>query len=410
MFKDTTFFDCIVLGGGAAGFFAAINLAEQVPSARILILEKDAVPLKKVRISGGGRCNVTNACFEPRELAKHYPRGSRELLGPFHKFCTGDMMAWLDERGVPTKIENDGRVFPVSDSAQSIVDCFTKRAQKSGIQFVTKVNINNIIKNGNIWQVSSVDNIWQARCLLVATGSSRQAWSMLENLGHKIVRPVPSLFTFNVKDARLDGLMGLSVPAAKLTIPILNAQATGPLLITHWGLSGPAVLRLSAWEAIRICDMGYEFDLIINWINSTDRQQILSTLLSNKESAPKRTVASDAQHHLPKRLWARLVEAAGIGQENWAEVSKSKLAALAEQLVQMQVKVKGKSVFKEEFVTAGGVDLTEVDFKSFQSKLHEGLYFAGEVLNIDAITGGFNFQAAWTGAWVAALDMARKFV
>lgn len=396
----------VVIGGGAAGFFAAIRCAELYPDAEVIILERGKEALGKVRISGGGRCNLTHACWTPRELIKHYPRGSRELLGPFTRFACGDTVDWFEQRGVETKIEDDGRMFPVTDNSQTIVDCLLDSTRRAGIQIHYQTRVDKLIppkKDREAWQIQTNKGAFAAHRIMLATGSNPRIWELLRELGHQIVPPVPSLFTFNIKDARISELPGLSVPMAELRIPSFKLQASGPLLITHWGLSGPAVLRLSAWGARELAEANHQFELQVNWLNRPYEAVRAQLIELKEEMAQKQIVTRSPQSiEIPNRLWQKLTIASGIKPETrWADLSKKQLHRLSEQLTQATFQVKGKSTFKEEFVTAGGVDLREVDFKRFESKLFPGLFMAGEVLNIDAITGGFNFQAAWTGAWIA---------
>lgn len=393
-----------VIGGGAAGFFGAIRMAEQLDDLRIVILEKGKRPLEKVRISGGGRCNVTHACFEPRPLTKHYPRGKRELLGPFHSFMTGDMMAWLEERGVETKIEEDGRVFPVSNSSQTIIDCFLTEAEQLGIDLWLQCGVTEITPptDDRPWLLETTSGTISAERVLVATGSSPQSWKMLEQLGCRTTARVPSLFTFNCKHPVIAEKMGLSVPNARLEIPQAGLHSDGPLLITHWGLSGPAVLRLSAWGARELAGLNYSLELRVNWTGS-DTDLVREWITDQRKTAANRKVRSTPWPEIPRRLWEGLVEDSGCKAEsNWADQSKQDLESLFNHMVSLPIQVTGKSTFKEEFVTAGGVELTEINFKTMEHKRYPGLFFAGEALDIDAITGGFNFQAAWTGAWIAA--------
>lgn len=400
----------IVIGGGAAGFFAAIRCAELDRGAQVIIIERGKDVLGKVKISGGGRCNVTHACFEPKELVKFYPRGSKELLGPFHRFACGDTMAWFEQRGVDTKVEADGRVFPVSDNSQTIIDALTHAAQAAGVRVLTQQRVEKIVQPdspGAPWLVQCENKVWQPHKLLIATGSNPKIWDQLRALGHQIVPPVPSLFTFHIKDPRIAGLEGISTPLAQVCIPALKLKAEGPLLITHWGLSGPGILRLSAWGARLLAESNYRFTLEVNWLNK-NTDQVKDLLDTAKREWARKLVQAHPPVDLPARLWRQLVIAAGIPAElRWADVSKLQIHELMLQLTNCTFLVKGKSAFKEEFVTAGGIHLSEVDFKSFESKLLPGLHFAGEVLDIDAITGGFNFQAAWTGGWIAGEAMAQ---
>jgi len=367
--------DIIIIGGGAAGFFSAINIALKKPECSVLILERGKDVLTKVRISGGGRCNVTHAEFIPKELSKNYPRGEKELLGPFHTFMTGDTIAWFEERGVSLKIEEDGRMFPVSNSSLTIIDCFLKEAQQY---------------------------------LIVATGSNPKVWKLLEKLGHSIINAVPSLFTFNSKDVRIKDLMGLSSEAS---IEVLGAKlrSEGPLLITHWGFSGPGILKLSAWGARELAAMNYCFAIKVNWLLYESQDDVMDVLMGYKHSLAKQSPYTYTQFDLPKRLWQNLLTASRIKEgEKWADLTKNKLQSLSKELTCGVYEIKGKSTFKEEFVTAGGINLKEVNFKTFESKIQSNLYLAGEVLNIDAITGGFNFQNAWTGGHMVADAIVNK--
>jgi len=400
-------FDIIIVGGGAAGFFTAINIAEKNPKLKIAILERAADVLQKVRISGGGRCNITHACFEPNELVKFYPRGEKELRGPFHQFCSGDTIEWFEKHGVELKIEEDGRMFPVSNSSQTIIDCFLKATQKLGIQVLTGQSVQSIFKKDSIWKIDTRNQQFICEKLVLATGSNPKIWDMLQQQGHAIVAPVPSLFTFNIKDARIKELPGVS---AQVSVKVKDTKLTssGPLLITHWGMSGPGILRLSAWGARELADKKYQFAIQVNWLNETDFEEAIDLLKTIKEENSKKLVSKYAHFELPKRLWENLVKASGITEETkWADVNKKQLNTLAEQLTNAEFQVNGKSTFKEEFVTAGGIDLKEVNFKTMESKVLPNLFFAGEILNIDAITGGFNFQNAWTGGFIVAENIAQ---
>ncbi len=400
----------VVIGGGAAGFFGALAAAEAHPAAKITILEQSPNLLGKVKISGGGRCNVTHACFEPKELVKFYPRGGKELLGPFHRFMTGDTMGWFEDRGVELKIEADGRVFPISDDSQTIIDCFLKEAKKLNIQIQVKTKVLGLTppeNNGADWQVHTKTKIWEANRVLLASGSNPATWRWLSALGHKLVAPVPSLFTFNLKDQRIASLPGLSVGEAELQVQgHKSLRSEGPLLVTHWGLSGPAILKLSAWGARELHDQAYHFDLLVNWRAGKGVEYWNNQWQQARQQYPKRQIQKDAPEGLPQRLWKQLAKQAGIGPETrWADLNKVQGQALSEELSLGRYEVRGKSTFKEEFVTCGGLDLKEVNFKTMQSRLFPGLFFAGEVLNIDAVTGGFNFQAAWTTGWIAGQAM-----
>lgn len=393
----------IIIGGGAAGFFTAINAKEMNPELDIVILEKGKEVLQKVKISGGGRCNVTHACFEPKELVKFYPRGEKELLGPFHQFMTGDTFEWFDTNGISLKIEKDNRVFPESNSSQTIIDCFLQKVKDLKIPVLKNHGVISILKEGGIWTVNTKEKQFTCDALVIAAGSSKKVWGLSESLGHSIISPVPSLFTFNIKDARIKDLLGISVPNASVKLLDTKLEAFGPLLITHWGMSGPAVLKLSAFGARILAKKNYEYQVEVNWL-SRPSNKIENVLLNLKKKQPKKQVILRSPfEEIPKRLWERFVIASQIRQgQNWADLSHSQISNLANQLTKSVFKAKGKSTFKEEFVTAGGVDLKEINFKKFESRIHQNLFFVGEVLNIDAVTGGFNFQNAWTGGWLCA--------
>ncbi len=401
-------YDLLIIGGGAAGFFTAINVAENDPDLKIAILERGKEVLSKVRVSGGGRCNVTHAEFIPDALTKNYPRGEKELKGPFHSFMTGDTMEWFESRGVVLKIEDDGRIFPVSDSSQTIIDCFLSETKRLGIKVLTNHSVKDFYKEKESWKIVTSQGDFETVKLLIATGSNPKIWSKLRDLGHHTVDAVPSLFTFNIKDSRIKELPGVSTNSC-VRVKNSKLSSEGALLITHWGMSGPSILRLSAWGAIELNSYNYNFEILVNWLQDYSKEQALNLLKALKNKNPKQQVSKYAQFELPKRLWQSLVRASGIEQTTrWADINKLQLSKLSEELTNGVYKVNGKSTFKEEFVTAGGLDLKEIDFKTFESKRHKNLYFAGEVLNIDAITGGFNFQNAWTGGFIAAKAITSK--
>ena len=399
----------MIIGGGAAGFFTAINAKEMNPELDITILEKGKEVLQKVKISGGGRCNVTHACFEPKELVQFYPRGEKELLGPFHQFMTGDTFEWFENNGIPLKIEKDNRVFPESNSSQTIIDCFLEKTKALGIPVLKNHGVNSIKKQGDSWLVTTKEQQFVCDAVVMAAGSSKKVWELSKALRHSIISPVPSLFTFNIKDPRIKDLLGISVPNATVQLEDTNLEASGPLLITHWGMSGPAILKLSAFGARVLAEKNYEYQVQVNWL-SRPTHKIVNVLLNlKKKHSKKQVIVRSPFEEIPKRLWERFVLATTIKTPfNWADVSHDQIDALANQLTKSVYIAKGKSTFKEEFVTAGGVDLREINFKNFESKLQNNLFFVGEVLNIDAVTGGFNFQNAWTGGWLCAKALASR--
>ena len=397
--------DIIIIGGGAAGFFAAINIAEQHPDLSVAILERGKEGLQKVKISGGGRCNVTHAEFIPSELVLNYPRGEKELLGPFHRFMTGDTIAWFEERGVELKIEEDGRMFPVSNSSQTIIDCFLNEAEKHRVEVLYNHAVKSIDTLTDGFKIETSQGVFQSKKVLMATGSNPKIWKLLEDLGHTIIQPVPSLFTFDIKDKRIKDIPGVVAKQVEVKVVGTDLESNGPLLITHVGMSAPAILKLSAFGAVELAKRNYNFQIEVNFI-SLDTESCLDELKNCKQEYAKKTLINSTQFDLPKRLWKQLILAANIGEnERWADINKQQLEDLAEQLTKAIFQVIGKSTFKEEFVTAGGVDLKEVNFKTFESKLIPNLYFAGEIINVDAVTGGFNFQNAWTGAYIASASI-----
>lgn len=401
-------YDIIIVGGGAAGFFAAINIAEQNPDLKVAILERGNEGLQKVKVSGGGRCNVTHAEFIPSELVQNYPRGEKELLGPFHKFMTGDTIEWFEKRGVTLKIEDDGRMFPESNSSQTIIDCFLNEAKKHKVEVLYNQSVINMSPRAQSrgFKVTTKNRGYNCNKLLIATGSNPKIWKLLEALNHTISEPVPSLFTFNIKDKRIKNIPGIVAKNVEVKVVGSNLESEGPLLITHVGMSAPAILKLSAFGALELAKCDYKFSIEVNFIRLSF-EACIENLKLLKQELNKKTVFKFSQFDLPKRLWQQLVLASNILElTTWADLNKQQLEALALQLTKAIFKVDGKSTFKEEFVTAGGVDLKEVNFKTFESRLHKNLYFAGEVLNIDAVTGGFNFQNAWTGAFIAAKSIS----
>lgn len=403
-------FDFVVIGGGAAGFFAAIQFAEMRPSSSIAILEAGVESLSKVRISGGGRCNVTHACYDPKELVKFYPRGNKELLGPFYHFGPQNIVDWFDAHGVSLKTESDGRMFPASNKSQSITDCFEHCIKKYGIKLFLKTRAQDIkwVEEDECWQIITDPEIFQTRFLLICSGSDQRTWEILKRIGHTLIQPVPSLFTFKIKDEVLHALAGLSVPKASVKILHTKFSEEGLVLITHWGLSGPGILKLSAWAARELFERNYEFSISVNWIHSVENIA-QESLLNFKNNHPKKIVCAHGLFDIPMRLWKYFCTKAGISETRiWADMHLKEITSLSKILCHQIFEIKGKTTFKEEFVTAGGVALQEINFKTFESKKCNNLFLAGEVLNIDALTGGFNFQAAWTGAAIAAEEMGKR--
>ena len=388
----------IIIGGGAAGFFAAANLDEN--KYYVTILEQNSDVLQKVKISGGGRCNVTQACFDPRELVNFYPRGNRELLSVFTKFQPRDTMDWFETRNVPLKIEKDNRVFPTTDSSQSIINAMTDEVRNKNFEVKTQVSVYEIIKENETYLIKTKQGDFTADIVIYTTGSSPKSVKLIQNLGHKIVEAVPSLFTFNIKDDLLKDLPGTSFENAEVSIPSLKTEESGPLLITHWGLSGPAVLKISAWEARNLAKLKYNFEIEVNFI-SKPISEAEEELKEIKNSNPKRSKKKKKIFDVTNRFWNKILEINHINPEKQIEKKKKKeLDLILENLCAKKLKVTGKSTFKDEFVTAGGVDLKEINFKNMASKILPDFYIAGEVLDIDAVTGGFNFQACWSEGWL----------
>ena len=402
--------DVVIAGGGPAGFFAAIRCAELNPDLKVLILEKATQTLGKVLISGGGRCNVTHACFDPAQLITYYPRGASALRGAFTRFQPKDTIEWFESRGVKLKTESDGRMFPVTDSSSTIAECLRESARKAGVTVQLGANLLRVGKSSSDGfrlevRLEAQLFIIQTKKLLIATGSDSNTRQIVKSLGHSIAEPVPSLFTFNVKDKRIDGLAGVSVE--DVTLKMDSVTTRGALLITHWGLSGPAVLRCSAWGARILYEKKYASLSTINWLGDYKPDAALEVLQRSKdwhENARKKVSTQTVFAQIPIRLWKQLTEF--IGEKNWSDVSKAELRKLAQELTAGEFMIKGKGQFKEEFVTCGGVNLNEVDFKTMQSRVVDNLFFAGEVLDIDGITGGFNFQSSWTTGWLAGNALA----
>ncbi len=405
-------FDLIVVGGGAAGFFGAIQAAEMNPNLRIIILEKTTKLLSKVRVSGGGRCNVTHHCFQPTELSYHYPRGQKPLKSLFRKFQTRDVVTWFEERGVQLKAEVDGRMFPVTDNSQTIIDCFLRMTERYNIRIETSASVQQIKAQANGFEVVTENGgKFSGRKILVALGGhpNPQAYECIRWLGHTVTPLIPSLFTFNDSEKKFNDLMGVSVPNGLVRIAGTKLFQQGPVLITHWGLSGPAVIKLSAWAAEYLHEKKYEVSVLVNWVGEAQEEIVRSFLADYKSNHKKRKVFSYPLYELPQRLWARLCELAEIEEKKiWDELPQRNMNKLIELLIRSPFQIKGKTTFKEEFVTCGGVDLKEIDLETMESKMIKNIFFAGEVLHMDGETGGFNFQAAWTTAFIAAQNISKR--
>jgi predicted Rossmann fold flavoprotein len=411
--------EVIVIGGGAAGFFGAITCATANPFVKVTLLEAARQPLAKVRISGGGRCNVTHHCFDPAQLVHNYPRGGKALRGAFSRFQPKDTVAWFESRGVALKTEADGRMFPVTDNSETIINCFLQEAKKAGVNLRVGTAVKKITKLESIADSASkrfaieFKNGEIVKCdrVLIATGSNPLGYRWAKNLGHNIESPVPSLFTFNIKDNRLQDLAGVSVDNVRVSLLSNDKnklEQTGALLITHWGISGPAILKLSAWGARILAENNYRLSLQINWLPQYNQETLKEHLLLKKTEIAKKKIISYCPLYLPKRLWQSLINYLDISEEKiWTELSKKELNKLVNELIKGTYKIEGKGVFKEEFVTCGGVNIKEINFKTMESKICPGLYFAGEILDIDGVTGGFNFQSAWTTGWLAGKAMAK---
>lgn len=404
-------FDLIVIGGGASGFFGAISAVEKKPGMSVLLLEKTSKLLSKVKVSGGGRCNVTHACFDPSELAKHYPRGSKELKSLFRKFQATDVIAWFEMKKVKLKTEQDGRMFPETDDSQTIIDCFLDSASRGKIQIKLNSEVTEIhqMKYGFDVLVGRENHRFTAKKILIAAGgyNNLKSYEWIGRIIQPIVPPIPSLFTFNDSEKKFTDLMGVSVPKSEVKIAGTKFCEEGPVLITHWGLSGPAVIKLSAWVAEYLHEKKYAFTALVNWTGSFKEEDLRSMLLNQKENHGKQKIVTNAMFNIPLRLWQRLCMLAEIQETKiWGEVAQKNMNKLLEYSIRCPFYITGKTTFKEEFVTCGGIDLKSIDLETMESKKVKGLYFAGEVLNIDGETGGFNFQSAWTTAWVAAQAIA----
>jgi len=392
-----------VIGGGAAGFFAAVAAAERLgKEGKVTLLEATAHPLAKVRISGGGRCNLTHSCFDPAEIAQRYPRGGRELLGAFHRWQPRDTLEWFAKRGVAAKAEADGRMFPVSDDSATVVDCLMRAARQAGVGLRVRCAVASVRREGDGFLLGLADGPLRADRVILATGggSGGGGHALAASLGHTLETPVPSLFTFRIRDPRLEGLSGLSVADAGTEVEGTRLRERGPVLVTHDGLSGPGILRLSAWGARELAQAGHRFTLLVNWAPTHAPAVVESTLAGLREREARKSVDTWNPFGIPSRLWERLAAAAGASG-TWANLPADRLRALAAQVAASRFRVDGKTANKEEFVTCGGVRLREVDFRTMESRVAPGLHLAGEVLDIDGVTGGFNFQAAWTTGWLA---------
>jgi predicted Rossmann fold flavoprotein len=399
----------VVIGGGAAGFFGAFRAAFSNPQAQITIVEKSPKLLSKVKISGGGRCNVTHYCFQPAALAANYPRGQKLLKQLFNTYGAAETCTWFEERGLPLVAEPDGRMFPVTNSSQSVIDLFLKESKHHNIEVLTSTSIESITKNEHgTFEIQTSQQKLVADNILIASGGAPKAesYEWIRRLGHSVEPPVPSLFTFNIPDKSLHELAGISVPQASVRIETTKLSYEGPLLITHWGLSGPAVLKLSAFGARWIYDQQYRFTIQVRWIREQKEEVVRQNLTDYARQNPKQQILKHPLFELPQRLWQYLCLKAGVqGEQRWLDISKKIQNRLLEVLYRDRYEVSGKTTFKEEFVTCGGVSLSEINPATMESRLVPGLFFAGEILDIDGITGGFNFQAAWTTAWIAGSNM-----
>lgn len=407
--NDELQFDLVVVGGGASGFFGAIQAAEKNPNLKILVLEKTSKLLTKVKVSGGGRCNITHHCFEPVPLAHHYPRGEKTLKQIFKKFQAKNVVDWFSSKKVTLKTESDGRMFPVTNDSQTIIDCFLRETETLNINVRTRKEVIRVLASDFFKVVCADGEEFTTHRILIASGGSAnlKAYSWIEELGHTIIKPIPSLFTFNDSQQKFKDLMGVSVTTAEIKIAGTKFSQRGPLLITHWGLSGPAVIKLSAWAAEYVSQKNYQFTVLVNWAGQFQEEECRKKLNEHKMQHGKQKVISNALFLLPQRLWRKLCELAEIEEQKiWAELPQRNINKLVELIVRCAFNIKGKTTFKEEFVTCGGVDLAEIDPETMESKIIKGLYFSGEVLNIDGETGGFNFQAAWSTAYIAAQNLA----
>ncbi|MEO5947370.1 MAG: NAD(P)/FAD-dependent oxidoreductase [Chitinophagaceae bacterium] len=401
----------VVIGGGAAGFFCAVNAARINPLLEVIILEKSNKLLSKVGVSGGGRCNVTHACFDMQEMSKKYPRGGSFIKKTFHQFFTTDTISWFEERGVKLKTENDGRMFPVTDSSQTIINCLLSEAQLYGVKILMKTEVKTIVKEDDLFKMElSNGETLIADFVCIASGGYPKVsmFRWLTELGHSVEEPVPSLFTFNMPKHPITKLMGVSVPNATVKIIGTKLSQTGPLLITHWGLSGPAILKLSAWGARELASKNYDFNISVNWFTDYNEQQLAEKFQAIRFELASQKIANKNPFGLPQRLWEFILESSGVKNElRWADLPAKEQNKLIKNLCAFEFNVKGKTTFKEEFVTAGGIKLNEIDHNTMMSKVVPNLFFAGEIMDVDGVTGGFNFQHAWTSGFVAAKGIAQ---
>lgn len=399
-------FDLIVIGGGAAGFFAAINAKIAAPHLTVAILEKNAALLTKVKVSGGGRCNVTHNCFDPKALVKNYPRGYQELLGPFHQFAPKETILWFEKRNIFLKTESDGRIFPTTDSSSTIIDCFLNETKTRGIEIFTQQKIEEVSYENSHFSIKIKDQIpFRSSYLILATGSSSAGHDWAERFGHTITKPVPSLFTFNIPSSPLKELSGVALTECQISIVDSKFSSKGALLITHFGFSGPAILKLSAWAARLLHEKNYLFQIKINWLGEISTEEAFEKLKRLKEQSSQKSLINENVFGLPKSLWKKMIEF--LQEKRLSDISLKNLHFLANKLTQDLYNIEGKTTHKEEFVTCGGITLKEVDFKRMESKMQPHLYFAGEILDIDGVTGGFNFQNAWTTGFIAAASIAQ---
>jgi predicted Rossmann fold flavoprotein len=399
----------VIAGGGAAGFFCAVNAAKMNPALRVTILEKSNKLLSKVKVSGGGRCNTTHACFDIPELSRKYPRGQQFLKKTLHWFNPASTIEWFAERGVALKTEKDGRMFPVTDQSSTIVDCLLHEASRYGVEVRMQTELLSVSFGDQFVLQLSGDQTLTADFICIASGGYPKAsmFDWLKSLGHTIEAPVPSLFTFNMPGNRVTSLMGVSVDHAIVKVQGTKLSAEGPLLITHWGMSGPAILRLSAWGARQLADMNYSFTVQVNWIPSFTEQTLRDEWPRLREAYGSQKMSGRNPFALPARLWLYLLECSGINEEiRWSDLTSKDQNKLMKQLIAQEFAVNGKTTFKEEFVTCGGIKLSEIDPNTMESRIRPGVYFAGEVMDVDGITGGFNFQHAWTSGWIAARAIA----